>query len=218
MRPDSASGTGPEPPSRRIRTRSGPAEDADAPGASIATGVGDEGGIEVEVSDTQGSLAIDPGTVEGLVRRVLEAEGVGRASISVALVDEATIHGVNRRHLGHDWPTDVISFVLSGPEEPVLSGELVVSAERAAALARRHGADPRAELSLYVVHGLLHLCGYDDLDAPGVEAMRRREGEVLAGEGLTNTFPLIDPADADADAAVEPGAGDRGRESARWSD
>ena len=115
----------PEPDSARSRPRpdpAGPSSDA----------------IEVEVSDTQGYVAVDPGALEGLVRRVLGGEGVGRASISVALVDEATIHAVNRRHLDHDWPTDVISFRLSGPGEPVLSGELVVSAERAAALARRH--------------------------------------------------------------------------------
>jgi probable rRNA maturation factor len=170
--------------------------------------------IEVEVSDTQGHLAIDHRALADLVRRVLAGEGVGRASLSVALVDEATIHAVNRRHLDHDWPTDVISFRLSEPGEPVLSGELVVSAERAATLARRHGADPRAELALYVVHGLLHLCGYDDLTAPDVEAMRRREGEIMTREGLTSTFPLVGPC-----AVVgEVEADDRERESARCSD
>ena len=57
----------------------------------------------------------------------------------------------------------MISFVLSGPEDPELAGELVISAEMALATAREIGADPLAELSLYTVHGLLHLCGYDDL-------------------------------------------------------
>ena len=91
---------------------------------------------------------------------------------------------------------------------PVLAGELVISAERAASLARQLGIDPWAELALYVVHGLLHLCGYDDLADTDVDAMRRREGEILAREGLTNTFPLVDP----------PGAVDGERESERWSD
>jgi probable rRNA maturation factor len=166
--------------------------------------------IEVEISDTQGHLAIDPGAVAALVRRVLEGEGVRSGSISVALVDDATIHAVNRRHLAHDWPTDVIGFLLSEPGEPELSGELVVSAERAAATARRFGLDPWAELALYVVHGLLHFCGYDDLADPTVAAMRRREGEVLAGLGLTNTFALAGRDEAAA------GAGER--ESARCPD
>ena len=136
------------------------------------------------------------------------ARGSTRASISIALVDDATIQRVNRRHLGHDWPTDVISFPLSEPGRPDLAGELVVSAEMAAATARRGGVDPWAELALYVVHGLLHLCGYDDRAAADVDAMRRRESEILAREGLTNTFPLVGLAEAD----------DRERESVRWSD
>jgi probable rRNA maturation factor len=164
--------------------------------------------IEVEVSDTQGYLAIDPGSVTGLVRRVLEGEGVDQASISVALVDDATIHAVNLRHLDHDWPTDVISFRLSETSEPVLVGELVVSVEMAVTTSRRAGTDPWAELALYMVHGLLHLCGYDDLAVSDVDAMRRREGEILAREGLTNTFPLVGLGEAD----------DGERENTRWSD
>ena len=162
--------------------------------------------VEVEISDTQGHLAIDGEPLCGLVRRVLEGEGVAGGSVSIALVDDATIQVVNRRHLAHDWPTDVISFRLSDPDEPLLSGELVISVERAASVARQFGVDPRAELALYVVHGLLHLCGYDDLAASDVDAMRRRESEILARESLTNTFPLVGLAD------------DGARESVRWSD
>ena len=79
-------------------------------------------------------------------------------------MDDATIHAINRRHLAHDWPTDVISFVLSEPDDPALAAELVVSAEMA--VVDRPGAwgpTRRSELALYVVHGLLHLCGLDDL-------------------------------------------------------
>ena len=162
--------------------------------------------IEVEISDTQRHLVIDPEPLARLVRRVLAGEGVPSGSISIALVDDATIQEVNRRHLAHDWPTDVISFRFSDAGDPFLTGELVVSAERAAAVARQFGVDPRAELALYLVHGLLHFCGYDDLATPDVDAMRRREGEILARESLTNTFPLVGLAE------------DGDRESVRWPD
>jgi probable rRNA maturation factor len=151
--------------------------------------------LDVEVSDTQRHLVADAEMLTSLVRRVLDGEGVAAGSLSLALVDDATIHAVNRKHLGHDWPTDVITFRLSDPGEPVLAGELVVSAERAATVARQLGIDPWAELALYVVHGLLHLCGYNDLSASDRAAMRRRESEVLARERLTNTFPLVGPAE-----------------------
>jgi len=158
-------------------------------------------GVVVEVSDTQNHIPIDRGRLAGLVRGALGAQGVTLAGVSVAVVDDATIAGLNRRHLGHEGPTDVITFGLSDPGGPELSGELVVSAETALRAARGVGVDPWDELALYVVHGLLHLCGYDDLGDGDRAAMRRREGFVLSRLGLPNTFGAAAPAPATA----EPG-------------
>lgn len=144
--------------------------------------------IEIEISDTQGHLRVVPDDLAALARSVLLAEGRRSASISIALVDQAAIHAINRQHLGHDWPTDVISFDLSEPGESVLAGELVVSAEMAAATAGDLGVEPTDELALYVVHGLLHLCGYDDLTDLGAAAMRRREDELLRAVGRSSPF------------------------------
>ena|ERR1017187_7252578 len=135
--------------------------------------------IEIEISDTQAHMKVDQAVLMSLVRDVLIAEDHPVASISIALVDNATIHRLNQLHLGHDWPTDVITFPLSDPDEPVLSGELVVSAEMAVAIARDMGGDPREELALYLVHGLLHLCGYDDSSEADADAMSRRQSELL---------------------------------------
>jgi len=144
--------------------------------------------IEVEISDTQGHLRIDRAEIIDLARRVLLGEGRHRASISIAMVDQATIHALNRAHLRHDWPTDVIGFPLSSPDDPVLAGELVVSAEMARATASEIGVDPRDELALYIVHGLLHLCGHDDAGESDAARMRRREDEVLTGLGYSNPY------------------------------
>ena len=145
--------------------------------------------MTIEISDAQVHLTIDHQTLRDLARRVLEGEGVAEASISIALVDDAAIHAINRRHLGHDWPTDVITFRLA--DEPHLEAELVVSAEMAAATAREAGTEPSAELALYVVHGLLHLCGYDDHTVDDATAMRGREDAVLRREGWANTFSSV---------------------------
>jgi probable rRNA maturation factor len=142
--------------------------------------------IEVEISDTQGHLRVNRSALLNLVRAVLAAEQHTRASISIALVDDAGIRALNRKHLGHDWPTDVISFPLSPADDPVLTGELVVSTETACASARSLGVEPRDELALYVVHGLLHLCGFDDHHDADALRMREREHEVLALAGLAN--------------------------------
>jgi probable rRNA maturation factor len=150
------------------------------------------GGISVDVTSTQGHVSVEAAAVAGLVGRVLRHENIARASISLALVDDAAIHRINRVHLGHDWPTDVISFVLSDEGDPELAGELVVSAETARNTAASVGADPLAELSLYVVHGLLHLCGYDDTTDDARLLMRSREEDHLRREGLAGAFDLVE--------------------------
>jgi probable rRNA maturation factor len=144
--------------------------------------------IGVEISNTQTHLRPEPAVLVQLVRLVLAAQDRPRASISIALVDNATIHTINQAHLGHDWPTDVITFPLGDPDESVLVGELVVSAEMACISARELGVEPGAELALYLVHGLLHLCGFDDHDESAQRRMRQREDELLSLAGYTNPY------------------------------
>jgi len=163
--------------------------------------------IVVEISNTQGFLDVNADSLARLVEGILRDEGIEHATISVALVDNATIRRINRKHLAHDWPTDVISFTLSAAGEPELVGELVVSTEMAAATANEVSAEPAAELSLYVVHGLLHLCGYDDLTEPDIREMRARESTHLKRHGLISTFPLVE--------LSLPGR--EGQERATWS-
>lgn len=144
--------------------------------------------LEIDISDRQTQLAVDLRRLREVVRHVLVEEGLPAARISLALVDDAAIHRLNREFLGHDYPTDVISFVLdqSPPGAPgFLEGELVVSTETASRAAPAHGWTPHDELLLYVVHGLLHLCGYDDLADEARPAMRRRERQLLANWHLT---------------------------------
>lgn len=145
--------------------------------------------IEVEITNTQSHLRLEPAAIDHLVRLVLTAQDRPRASISIAVVDNATIHTINQAHLGHDCPTDVITFPLAEPDEPMLAGELVISAEMACDWpARELGVEPRDELALYVVHGLLHLCGHDDRDDSARRRMREREDELLSLAGIANPY------------------------------
>ncbi len=155
--------------------------------------------IEVEISDTQGHLRVDSAALDQLVRFVLAEEGRRAGSVSIALVDNATIHAINRAHLAHDWPTDVITFPLGSPDDSVFAGELVISAEMACTAASEFGVDASEELALYVVHGLLHLCGFDDRDdaeraanaparrrnAVALRALQRMGGPAMDGMSFT---------------------------------
>ena len=154
----------------------------------------------IDIVDQQQGLAIDFDRVRAVIERVLEEERIPSAEISVALVDDAAIHRLNREFLGHDYPTDVISFRLSAehspspdsglraelPDTPLLpntdhlEAELVISTETALRESSGHGWPADDELLLYVVHGTLHLCGYDDLTDAARPIMRDRERHYLA--------------------------------------
>lgn len=139
---------------------------------------------KISIAIPQDTVPIDRGRIRHAVRTVLEGEGIRDYEISLAFVDNTTIHRLNKRYLDDDEPTDVLSFPLSEPHARTLSGELVIGAEVALAQADERGYDVHAELALYVIHGLLHLCGYDDKTGSGAAEMRERETRYLKQLGL----------------------------------
>lgn len=149
--------------------------------------------IEVEVANEQDRLQIDAARMVDAARRVLAGEGVTAGTVSLAVVDDLTIHELNRRYLGHDYPTDVLSFLLEksveeevGPGGPTyaLQGEVIVSADTAISTAARLAWSPQEEVLLYIVHGCLHLVGYDDQADEDLAKMRQRERHYLAELGI----------------------------------
>ena len=139
---------------------------------------------KVKIASPQEAVPLDYAALRGAARAVLEGEGVAGAALSLAFVDNATIHRLNKQFLDHDEPTDVITFPLSGPGAKTLEGELVIGVEVAREAAAERGHDVGVELRLYVIHGVLHLCGYDDTSPAKTKAMRARERHYLAQLGL----------------------------------
>lgn len=157
--------------------------------------------IDVFGADEQVGFDVALEPLVALCTRVLEAEGVrGGAEVSLLFVDERTIAELNERFLDKHGPTDVLSFPLdddfpgsgrlpdsggTGPGEPAepempdLLGDVVVCPAVASANAARDGVGYDDELALLVVHGTLHLLGWDhELDAEAAR-MEARELELL---------------------------------------
>ncbi len=139
--------------------------------------------IDVEIARQYDGLPESDDRWERAVREVLSAEGIRQARISLAIVDDPTMHAMNRRYLDHDYATDVLSFLLERDAD-WLEGEVVVSGDTAARVARDMGWPAADELLLYIVHGTLHLVGYDDQEAECRREMRRKETEYLGRFGL----------------------------------
>ena len=172
----------------------------------------------VPISDQQQVLPVDRRLLRAVVQRTLTAEQIRSARISLALVNNTTIHRINRDFLRHDYATDVLSFPLESlpPKKPHraaadfpragyhLEGELVLSTEMAQQTAALYGWHVGDELLLYVVHGLLHLCGYDDHSAADLRRMRERERVLLAHWELVPQYRRRSPA-ARRSPRTEPG-------------
>lgn len=103
---------------------------------------------------------------------------IAEGELSVAFVDDATIAQVHATFMDDPTPTDVITF----PGDPSMeaAGEIVISVEHARDRAAEHGCSFSQELSLYLIHGWLHLAGYDDRSEADRARMRIAEQEALA--------------------------------------
>jgi len=143
--------------------------------------------IAIEIANQQSTLPLDEERLRQAVEMILADAHVAQATISLAVVDDPTIHQLNREYLQHDYATDVLSFLLERDEQS-LEGEIIVSADTAAECAAPFGWSAEDELLLYVVHGTLHLVGYDDTRPDLRREMRRRERTCLARFGLEHRF------------------------------
>lgn len=142
--------------------------------------------MTIEIHNLQENVKVDLELVERAVQACTAAED---PEISVSLVDDAAIQEVNARYLDHDWPTDVISFDYAGDSgsdaAAAPSGEVIVSGETALRVSGERGdPDGGAELVLYVVHGVLHLMGYDDKQPEDAARMRAEQDRIMESLGL----------------------------------
>lgn len=142
--------------------------------------------MRVRFSNQQ-SIKVSQAEIRKLAEYALTLEGIGRAKIeiSILLVDNARVKELNKEYLGRKRATDVISFRMwEGPFyklHPEILGDVVVSVEQAHREARRLGKEFKQELWLYIIHGLLHLVGYEDDTSQNAKKMHKRCLEILKG-------------------------------------
>jgi probable rRNA maturation factor len=146
--------------------------------------------FQVSLTNRQFRHAVAESRLVEAAHAVLRNSHYSSAAISLAVVDDAAIHELNRRYLDHDWPTDVLSFLLEERNRH-LEGEVIISADTAAAAAEELGCSADKEQLLYVIHGMLHLIGYVDTTAVEMQEMRTAEAGYLRQLG----FEPDDPTD-----------------------
>lgn len=143
----------------------------------------------INIFNEQDALGINPEKVQLIVANILEKEDCICDELSVHFVDTKTISDLHGKFFNDYSTTDCISFPLDDEEDPYyrVLGEIFVCPETAIQYAKDHQIDAYQETQLYIIHGILHLLGYDDIEEEDKRIMRIKESEHvqnLAEKGL----------------------------------
>ncbi len=127
--------------------------------------------MKIHIANHQKELPLQKSSVRKFVQSLLDYLGVDCEEIAIYFVSEKQISDLHGRFFNDPSPTDCISF----PIDEQSLGEIFVCPKTALSYAAKKGLDPYEETSLYIVHGVLHLLGYDDLEEKARRSMRKKE-------------------------------------------
>jgi len=119
-----------------------------------------------------------------MVKAILRHEGIAAADLSFVFVTDKTIKALNKKYLKRSYATDVLAFDLRQDtyfekKKCPLAGEIIISVETAVKNAKLYHATIQGEITLYVIHGILHLLGYNDHRLKDIKRMRNKERKLL---------------------------------------
>ncbi len=142
--------------------------------------------MEILIKNQQRIIKINQGKIKGIIKKVLQHLKVDKKTeISVLFTDDKFIRSLNDKYRGIDKPTDVLSFSLQegtvkSPEvkSDKLLGDIIISVETAQMQAATLNHSIERELTVLLIHGLLHLTGYDHEEDKGYKIMREKESEI----------------------------------------
>ena len=146
--------------------------------------------MKLEIINLQKLYPVDTKSIKKIARGVLKFEKQD-AELNIVFTDNKRIKEINKTFLGHNYATDVITFAYdeASINNDKASGEIIISVEMAKKLAQKHDCAVEGEIALYLVHGLLHLFGYNDKQRKEAKKMHQREGELLSSLGFCVPVP-----------------------------
>lgn len=145
--------------------------------------------VKLNIINLQKLYFIDKNRVKKLVSSILKVERKN-AELNLVFTDNKKIKEINKTFRGHNFATDVISFAYNNASlGDNISGEIIISVEMAIKLAQKLKCTIEGEIALYLVHGLLHLLGYNDKLKKDARKMHQREKELLSMYGYDVSIP-----------------------------
>ena len=150
---------------------------------------------KIEVINSNLKFKVNKKNIADAAEKILRAEGAQLYSLSILVCEDTYIQNMHKIYFDDDSPTDVISFPMDkfekdNPEGGYL-GDLLISADRAFKVAKDFDNTLQKEFFLYVVHGILHLLGYDDIAEADRLIMREKEKKILKSFSFRNKQEII---------------------------
>jgi len=146
--------------------------------------------MPVEIAHRGSGRKLPSRRLKQIALAILPLVGQAKAELSVALIGNAEMRKLNAKYRNKDYPTDVLSFPIeaTGTAMPRLLGDVIISVEKAREQAKEHGRTPDQELATLLIHGIIHLLGYDhERSAKEARLMKRLEDKIyrqLCEQGL----------------------------------
>jgi len=146
--------------------------------------------MEITFTDLQNKVHLNSSQIIRIIKSVLRYEKIKTATLSVVFVNYQRMTALNKQFLNRYYATDVLAFDMRDDEDSArkpkaMAGDIIISTDAALKHTRTSGSGLADELALYLVHGILHLLGYDDHSPADVKRMREKEREVLSYLGGT---------------------------------
>ncbi len=139
--------------------------------------------MKIDICDLQDETKIDRRLIRNYTKKILQILDENSVEVSICFTDDGWIQKLNNTYRHVDMPTDVLAFPMRGceglPKETNILGDVVISLQTAKNQAKKRNKDLNSEILLYLVHGILHLLGYNDSTAKERLRMRRKQKEIL---------------------------------------
>jgi probable rRNA maturation factor len=141
----------------------------------------------IEIDGSHAGRSLDLGWLRTQLERAAELLPRPVSRVTIAILPDARMRELHRRHMGIDSGTDVLTFAASERSESI-DADLAIGVDEAARQAAERGHAVERELLLYALHGLLHCCGHDDHDPDDFNRMHALEDRILGELGIGATF------------------------------
>lgn len=134
------------------------------------------GQLNVHIDKRSGFKTVE---IRKIFKYITETLAIEYTDFSISLINDAALRSLNKEHLNHDYETDILTFDYRDEITAALDGEIIISYETAGLNAEKFGCSLREEIIRLLIHGVLHLSGYDDKTPEQKKKMKLKEDQLL---------------------------------------